>query len=104
MKILIIGGTGTISSAVTRQIAASADHELWLLNRGNRKDEIPQGVKQVVADINDSDQVLRHIDNEQFDAVGQFIGFLPEQVERDMRLRSKQKKLCRNKKNHCRYA
>ena len=35
MKILIIGGTGTISSAITRQLAAEG-HDLWLLNRGNR--------------------------------------------------------------------
>jgi NAD(P)-dependent dehydrogenase (short-subunit alcohol dehydrogenase family) len=35
MKILMIGGTGTISSAITRQLAASG-HELWLLNRGTR--------------------------------------------------------------------
>ena len=33
MKILIIGGTGTISSAITRQLAAGG-HNLWLLNRG----------------------------------------------------------------------
>ena len=36
MKILMIGGTGTISSAITRQLAA-AGHDLWLLNRGTRK-------------------------------------------------------------------
>ena len=38
MRILLIGGTGTISSAITRQLAES-DNELWLLNRGNRKVE-----------------------------------------------------------------
>ena len=50
MKILIIGGTGTISSAITRQLSES-DHELWLLNRGTRKAEVPANVHQVVADI-----------------------------------------------------
>ena len=30
MKILIIGGTGTISSAITRQLS-EAGHDLWLL-------------------------------------------------------------------------
>mgnify|MGYP006393172819 CR=1 FL=1 len=39
MKILIIGGTGTISSAITRQLAAEG-HDLWLLNRGNRNAEV----------------------------------------------------------------
>lgn len=85
MKILIIGGTGTISSAITRQLAESG-HDLWLLNRGNRKNEVPASVRQIIADIDDEREVLRQIGDEQFDAVCEFIGFLPTQVERDIRL------------------
>jgi nucleoside-diphosphate-sugar epimerase len=85
MKILIIGGTGTISSAITRQLAESG-HDLWLLNRGTRKQEVPASVKQVIADIDDEAAVLRQIGNEQFDAVCEFIGFVTQQVERDIRL------------------
>ena len=85
MKILLIGGTGTISSAITRQLAESG-HVLWLLNRGNRKNEVPAGVKQVICDIDDEAEVIRQTGNEQFDAVCEFIGFLPSQVERDIRL------------------
>ena len=54
LKILMIGGTGTISSAITRQLAESG-HELWLLNRGTRKQEVPGSVKQVIADIDWTD-------------------------------------------------
>lgn len=91
MRILIIGGTGTISSAITRQLAAihhppSTIHEIWLLNRGNRNDEVPSNVKQIIADINDESTVLAGLPSEPFDAVCQFIGFLPQQVERDIRL------------------
>lgn len=85
MRILIIGGTGTISSAITRQLAASG-HDLWLLNRGNRKNDVPTGVKQIICDINDEAEVLRQIGDAMFDAVCEFIGFLPSQVERDIRL------------------
>ena len=85
MKILMIGGTGTISSAITRQLAESG-HNLWLLNRGNRRNEVPSGVTQVIADIDDTAEVLRQIGDEQFDAVCEFIGFVPEQVQRDIRL------------------
>lgn len=81
----MIGGTGTISSAITRQLAASG-HDLWLLNRGNRKDEVPTGVRQIIADVDDTDEVQRQIGDAQFDAVCEFIGFLPSQVERDIRL------------------
>lgn len=85
MKILMIGGTGTISSAITRQLAVGG-HELWLLNRGTRKNEVPAGVRQVIVDIDDTDEVMRQIGDAQFDAVCEFIGFLPSQVERDIRL------------------
>lgn len=86
MKILIIGGTGTISSAITRQLAESG-HELWLLNRGSRKDEVPANVKQIVADINDPHFVPDDtLVGDTWDAVCDFIAFTPEQVERDVRL------------------
>lgn len=85
MRILFIGGTGTISSAITQQLAAT-EHELWLLNRGNRKGEVPQNVKQIVADINDKNAVLEKLGDTMFDAVCDFIGFVPYQVERDFRL------------------
>ena len=85
MRILFIGGTGTISSAITQQLAAT-EHELWLLNRGNRKGEVPQNVKQIVADINDENAVLEKLGDTKFDAVCDFIGFVPNQVERDFRL------------------
>lgn len=85
MRILFIGGTGTISSAITRQLAES-EHELWLLNRGNRLDEVPEGVNQIVADINDEKAVDVLLGDMRFDAVCEFIGFVPEQVERDYRL------------------
>ena len=84
-KILLIGGTGTISSAITRQLAEGG-HELWLLNRGNRKNEVPANVRQVICDINDEAEVMRQTGAEVFDAVCEFIGFLPSQVERDIRL------------------
>ena len=85
MKILIIGGTGTISSAITRQLAAQGQ-DLWLLNRGNRKDEVPDGVRQLTVDINDEAEVERLLGDVTFDAVCEFIGFVPQQVERDIRL------------------
>ena len=84
----MIGGTGTISSAITRQLAENG-HELLLLNRGTRKNEVPASVKQLIVDIDDTDKVLQLLGDEQFDSVCEFIGFLPSQVERDIRLFSK---------------
>jgi nucleoside-diphosphate-sugar epimerase len=85
MRILMIGGTGTISSAITRQLAES-EHELWLLNRGNRQAELPAGVKQIMADVEDEQLVAEKLGDMTFDVVCEFIGFVPEQVARDIRL------------------
>ena len=59
MKALFIGGTGTISMAITRALAENPDWELYLLNRGTRAAEIPQGVKTITADINDEAQTMK---------------------------------------------
>ena len=50
MKILFVGGTGTISMAITRLLAKQG-HDLTLLNRGNRNLDLPENVKTIEADI-----------------------------------------------------
>lgn len=87
MKILFIGGTGTISMAITRALADTCN-ELYLLNRGNRTNGLPlaSNIHTIEADINDEDAVKRQIEGMQFDSVCDFIAFVPEQVERDYRL------------------
>ena len=85
MKVLFIGGTGTISMAITKALAAKGE-EVYLLNRGNRSSELPDGVKTIIADINNEAEVAEKIKDMTFDCVGEFIGFVPEQLERDFRL------------------
>lgn len=85
MKVLLIGGTGTISMAVTKRLAQQG-HEVILLNRGNRTSDLPDNVKVLKCDINDEAEVSKVISGMTFDAVGEFIGFVPSQVERDFRL------------------
>ncbi len=85
MKILLIGGTGTISMAITR-LLAKENHEVYLLNRGSRSTELPDNVTVLQCDINDEVEVRRVIEGMIFDAVGEFIGFTIEQVQRDVRL------------------
>ena len=86
MKALFIGGTGTISAAIVRRLLRETDWEVWLLNRGNRNQVLPEGVHQIIADINDEAAVAEKLKDQFFDVVGEFIGFVPAQVERDWRL------------------
>ena len=83
---LFIGGTGTISMAITRSLAKNELWHLTLLNRGNRKADIPEGVDVINVDINDEAAAAKVLEGKQFDTVCDFIGFVPAQLERDYRL------------------
>lgn len=85
MKILIIGGTGTISTAVSRRLADSG-HELYIINRGNANNKLQSQIKFIKADINNEKSVSESLGEIKFDAVCEFIGFVQPQVERDYRL------------------
>lgn len=91
MKALFIGGTGTISSAITDLLAKNGT-ELYLLNRGNRTERVPENVKIITADINDENAVKELISDMTFDVVADFIAFVPSQLERDYRLFAKKTK------------
>lgn len=82
---LLIGGTGTISMAITR-LLAEKDWDVYLLNRGSRNQGLPDKIKIFNADINDEAAVSAMIADMDFDCVCEFIGFVPEQIERDIRL------------------
>lgn len=85
MKALFIGGTGTISASISK-LCVEQGWELYLLNRGNRSDLIPQGAKVIAADINDLQDVKAKLGDMRFDVVADFIAFTPEQVRRDVEL------------------
>ncbi|MBW7473137.1 SDR family oxidoreductase [Paenibacillus oenotherae] len=85
MKALFIGGTGTISSAITKQLL-EAGCELYILNRGTRNETLPAGANLIQADIHDETRVAQLIEGLAFDVVADFIAFEPAQLERDYRL------------------
>ena len=85
MKILFIGGTGTISMAVSK-LLLSQGHTLYLLNRGNRNLSLSGDLVELKADVNDESRVKELIKELHFDAVADFIAFEPPQLERDYRL------------------
>ena len=85
MKVLFIGGTGTISMAITNKLA-NEGVDLYLLNRGTRNKDLPENVKTICADINNEEDVKEKLKDLTFDSVCDFIGFVPEHIERDYRI------------------
>jgi len=84
MKVLFIGGTGFISTAVSRALA-STGVELFLLNRGSRPLDIP-GVQQLTGDIKQPERVSAALRDHRFDVVVDWLAFAPEDIERDLAL------------------
>ena len=85
MKALFVGGSGTISLSIVRRLM-DLGWEVWTLNRGNRKDEVPEGVKEIFMDVNDEGGVRRALDGLYFDTVASFIVFDERDARRDIRL------------------
>lgn len=85
MKALLIGGTGTISTAITQQLLEQGC-DLYILNRGQRSERAPAGARVLTADIHDEAAVAQVLGNMQWDVVADFIAFGTADVERDYRL------------------
>lgn len=85
VRALFIGGTGTISTAISTRFLEEGN-ELWLVNRGNRNDELPPGAHIIQADIRNEEEIARHLEGQVFDVVADFISFTTEHLERDYRL------------------
>ncbi len=85
MRVLFIGGTGNISIAATRMLAKQGI-DLTLVNRGQREVALPEGVRQIRADIRDRSATAEALKDEQFDVVVDWVAFVPGHVETDIAL------------------
>lgn len=84
MKVLFIGGTGIISSAVSR-LAVEKGIELYHLNRGKSHRKI-EGVKNISGDIRNVEETKQVLKDYFFDVVVNWISFVPEHVQADIEI------------------
>jgi len=84
VKALFIGGTGFISTAVSR-MAIAQGVELHLLNRGSRIAHLP-GSHRLTADIQRPEDVRAAVGDTEFDVVVDWIAYTPDDIERDIAL------------------
>jgi len=84
MKVLFIGGTGIISSAVSR-LAVEKGIELYHLNRG-KSHRVIEGVKNISGDIRNVEETKQVLKGLFFDVVVNWITFTPEHVQADIEI------------------
>src|SRR4051794_38207135 len=85
MKILIIGGTGLISTSITRQLLERGD-DVTLYNRGQSEARIPDGAKQIHGNRKDYAVFEAQMaEAGEFDCVMDMIGFHPDDAESAVR-------------------
>ncbi len=72
MNVLMIGGTGVLSTAVTNEALKQGIHVV-MINRGHRKELIPDGVELIKSDKNDFNRICSLLGERKFDAVIDFL-------------------------------
>ncbi len=85
MRVLIIGGTGVISTGITPRLLERGD-EVVLFNRGNTRPEFSGDYELIIGDRSDHESFERTMQSQEpFDCVIEMIGFTPGEVESDIR-------------------
>ncbi|MEM2930755.1 MAG: NAD-dependent epimerase/dehydratase family protein [Thermoproteota archaeon] len=85
MNVLVIGGTGLISTAITRFLFERGDN-VTIYNRGKTTANIPSNVKRIVGDRRKYPFFERQMEKlEPFDCVIDMVCFLPEEAESTIR-------------------
>jgi nucleoside-diphosphate-sugar epimerase len=85
MKVLFIGGTGTISQAVS-ELAVKRGIDLYLFNRGNSNHLAPAEAKIIEGDIRNPEETKEKLKEYNFDVVVDWVAFTPEHVRNDLEI------------------
>ncbi|MEN6571122.1 MAG: SDR family oxidoreductase [Anaerolineaceae bacterium] len=85
MRVLFIGGTGTISNACS-ELAVKRGYQLTLLNRGKSVIAPPPGAALLHADIRDLEAVRSVLGGQTFDVVVDWVAYTADHVRADLEL------------------
>lgn len=70
-KILLIGGTGTISTSITKRLSQDVQNDVTVLNRGAK--QVPANVKQIICDVMEPGALERETAGEKYDVIIDFL-------------------------------
>jgi nucleoside-diphosphate-sugar epimerase len=86
MNVLFVGGTGIISSACAREALARGIEVTFLCRGKTQRHPIPKGARVLTGDVRDPRAARAALGSQRFDAVVQWIAFVPEHIELDLEL------------------
>jgi nucleoside-diphosphate-sugar epimerase len=84
MRVLVIGGTGLISTGIVKALLARG-HEVSVFNRGQRPSRLPEGVTYLHGDRKDYPAFEAAMQQVEVDAVIDMIAFVPEDTQSAIR-------------------
>jgi nucleoside-diphosphate-sugar epimerase len=86
MNVLFVGGTGIISSACARLALARGARVTFLVRGQTGRHPVPAGAEVLRGDIRDAQSARDALGTRRFDAVVEWVAFLPAHVELDIEL------------------
>lgn len=87
MRVLIIGGTGVLSTDVLLE-CLNKGYDVFALNRGRSNNKLPKEVNVIITDINRLNESFNEIKQHQYDAVIDFLSINKKQLEKTFTLLS----------------
>lgn len=79
-SILILGGTGTISTPITQRLANDPQVKVTVINRGHHNESLNPAIEILIGDINSQESIRTLLKDRVFDCVIDFILFTPDQA------------------------
>lgn len=80
-NILLLGGTGTLSTAVLQEALNHGDH-VTVMNRGSNNTSLPNGVDVVICDFKNKTDLQDKFSSQSYDVVVDFLSRAPSDIER----------------------
>lgn len=81
MKVLLLGGTGTLSTA-TLHCALMKGYEVSVMNRGSNNGILPRNVNPIIGDFQNVNLLYNLFRDSSFDVVVDFLSRTPKDIER----------------------